>query len=425
MLCLHPWDGTDAVSLRLLDPYFIEICRRIRLAADGDRVMARTAPAKTARIDSRAARGDVGDFWTPVGAEDGKALSISATSFRYDRLTALLTDFRRAPALNVNTTDSQRWRLVARGLAGDRGKTAGYHERTDLTFEAQTVDAWLGRGRSDALRQIANAQMAEVQEVMLALQFGVAVAKSGGQPTEALTEADRQRGYACSRRLEEVVDARFFPALEARFLGRDDAVAARHRLEFVRGLISTAEDLLTEALDTSPCSAIRRPLARAQAIRAFRGRLRREESVFGGQPDVFAASASQPSPAVRAAPELDLVRLVRDIAALRPESVAALRREPPAGTGAALCRELLATHAPSGSTDIDRWAAVLQAIAILILRTRPRNPHDRTQPLGAALFAAGVTEPRLARLLTAQGQRRRGLIPESVPPAGRHREHPL
>ena len=234
----------------------------------------------TARIDSRAARGDVGDFWTPVGAEDGKALSISATSFRYDRLTALLTDFGRAPALNVNTTDSQRWRLVARGLAGDRGKTAGYHERTDLTFEAQTVDAWLGRGRSDALRQIANAQMAEVQEVMLALQFGVAVAKSGGQPTEALTEADRQRGYACSRRLEEVVDARFFPAIEARFLGRDDAVAARHRLEFVRGLISTAEDLLTEALDTSPCSAIRRPLARAQAIRAFRGRLRREESVF-------------------------------------------------------------------------------------------------------------------------------------------------
>ena len=265
LLWLHPWDGNDAVSLRMLDPYFIEICRRIRLVAAAGHVVARTAAAKMSRIDSKAAHGDVGDFWTPVPAEDGKALSISAASFRYDRLTALLTDARRAPPLNVNTAKSPRWRLVARGMAGGRGRTGGYHERTDLTFAAETVEAWLGQGRSDALLELAAAQIAEVREALLALQFAAAVAKSGGRATEALTAADRQRGYACTKRLEDAADARFFPALEARFLARDDAEAARHRLEFVRGLISTAEELLAKGLDVGPCSALQRPRARAQA----------------------------------------------------------------------------------------------------------------------------------------------------------------
>ena len=412
LLWLHPWDGTDAVSLRMLDPYFIEVCRRVRLAAVGGRVVARTAAAKTSRIDSKAAHGDVGDFWAPVRAEDGKALSISAASFRYDRLTALLTDVRRAPALNVNTAESPRWRLVARGVAGGRGRTAGYHERTNLTFEAKTVEAWLGlgRGRSDALRQIAAAQMAEVREVLLALQFAVAVAKSGGRPTEELTAADRQRGYAWTRRLEDVADARFFPALESRFLARHDAEAARRRLEFVRGLISTAEDLLAEAVVVGPCSAIHRPRARAQAARAFRGRLRREESVFCDQPEVFAPSSPKPPSTVRAAWQLDLGRLVSEVAALAPASVAALRREPLAGIGPGLSRKLLAAHGPAGRVDSDRWAAVLRAIARLMPKTPPRNPHDRTRPFGAALFAAGVSELQLDRLLTAQGQRRRELI---------------
>ena len=64
----------------------------------------------------------------------------------------------------------------------------------------------------------------------------------------------------------------------------------------------------------------------------------------------------------------------------------------------------------AGRVDSDRWAAVLRAIAILMPKTPPRNPHDRTRPFGAALFAAGVSELQLDRLLTAQGQRRRELI---------------
>ena len=316
-LWLHPWDGTDAVSLRMLDPYFIEICRRVRLAAAEGGVVARTAAAKTSRIDSKAAHGDVGDFWTPVSAEDGKALSITAASFRYDRLTALLTDGRRAPALNVNTAESPRWRLVARGMEGGRGRTGGYHERTDLTFEAETVEAWLGRGRSDALLEIAAAQTAEVGEVLLALQFAAAVAKSGGRPTDALTVENRQRGYACAKRLENVADARFFPALEARFLARDEAEAAQHRLEFVRGLISTSEDLLAEALDLGPGSAIQRPRARAPGAKP-------PEPFGGGSVGRRASSAASPRSSARAL-ESRRRRCVRRGSSISPPSSATSR----------------------------------------------------------------------------------------------------
>ena len=201
-----------------------------------------------------------------------------------------------------------------------------------------------------------------------------------------------------------------FRRLESRFLARHDAEAARRRLEFVRGLISTAEDLLAEAVVVGPCSAIHRPRARAQAARAFRGRLRREESVFCDQPEVFAPSSPKPPSTVRAAWQLDLGRLVSEVAALAPASVAALRREPLAGIGPGLSRKLLAAHGPAGRVDSDRWAAVLRAIARLMPKTPPRNPHDRTRPFGAALFAAGVSELQLDRLLTAQGQRRRELI---------------
>ena len=149
---------------------------------------------------------------------------------------------------------------------------------------------------------------------------------------------------------EDVADARFFPALESRFLARDDAEAARRRLEFVRGLISAAESLLAEAVDGGSCSAIHRPRARAQAARAFRGRLRREESVFRDQPEVFAPSSPKPPSTVRAAWQLDLGRLVSEVAALAPASVAALRREQLAGIGPGLSRKLLAAHGPAAST---------------------------------------------------------------------------
>ena len=144
---LEPWDGKNSLDLRNLDPHFIEICRRLRLRVEGGEIVGWTASSKAARIAAKDAHGDLGDFWTPVNTQDGKALSLSSVGFRYDRLAELILredTFRHPPAMRVDTTQPGRWRVVARGVAGGQGKTAGYHERTDIAFDHRTA-AVLGR----------------------------------------------------------------------------------------------------------------------------------------------------------------------------------------------------------------------------------------------------------------------------------------
>ena len=288
---LEPWDGALSLDLRNLDPYFIEISRRVRLRVDDSVIVAWTASSNAARIAAKDARGNLGDFWTPVSRQDGKALSLSVVGFRYDRLAKLILDetaFSHPPAMRIDTTQPGRWRVVARGVAGGQGKTEGYHERRDIAFDRVTVSALLRPQQRDVLARIAEAEIEEIREVEKALRFGVAVAASGGKDTADLTKADRARAIPYARRLDAVADAQFFSALENRFLATTETAVADRRAKFARDLIAAAEKLLNEAVDTVPCPAVRRHRARARAVNAFWGRLRRTHSVFSDQPDIFA-----------------------------------------------------------------------------------------------------------------------------------------
>ena len=104
--------------------------------------------------------------------------------------------------------------------------------------------------------------------------------------------AERTRAY--ERRLIAMADARFFPALQARFLTRDRRAAVSLRLSFAQRLVRGAERLLDEAAASVPCPAIYRLRARTQAARAFRRRLRRAESVFSDQPEIWTRHETPP-----------------------------------------------------------------------------------------------------------------------------------
>ena len=289
LLWLEPWDGSGSLDLRALDPYFIEICRRMRLRSQGSSIVAFTASSRAPRIAAKAASGDVGDFWTPVSRKDGKALSLSPATLRYDRLADLIfreAPFKHPPAMKVDPAEQGRWRLVARGVAGGQGKTEGYYERTDVAFNPRTVRALSRREQRNKLAGIAKALMVEIGEVNQALRFGVATAASGGKAADKLTRADRKHADPYSRRLDAFADARFFTDLEARFLAADEEEAAL-RARFARAMIGAAERLLEEALDSVPCTSIHRHRARARGVSAFRGRLRGARSVFSDQPEIF------------------------------------------------------------------------------------------------------------------------------------------
>ena len=291
LLWLEPWDGTTSLDLRKLDPYFIEVCRRVRLRVENQGIVAWTAASKAARVAAKDAHGNVGDFWTPVGAKDAIALSLSNVGFRYDRLAKLMFDrasYHLPPAMRVDSTRPGRWKVVARGVAGGQGKTNGYHERSDIAFDNRTTAALGNRGGHDALAHISEAQIEEIREVERALRFGIAVAaSSGGKPADELTKADRMHANPYARRLDEAVDATFFGALDRRFVAADDEKRAATRAEFVREMISTARALLDEAIEAVPCPIVWRYRAQARATSAFYGRLRRPQSVFSDQPEIF------------------------------------------------------------------------------------------------------------------------------------------
>ncbi|MXZ72930.1 MAG: type I-E CRISPR-associated protein Cse1/CasA [Acidobacteria bacterium] len=293
LLWLEPWDGATALDLRQLDPFFIEICRRVRLRLENRAIVAWTAASKTARVAAKEARGNVGDFWTPVSKKDAVALSLSGVGFRYDRLAKLMFDrksYDLPPAMRIDSTRQGPWKVVARGVAGGQGKTEGYHERSDIAFDNKTTVALGRQAGRDALEEISKAQIEEIEEVEKALRFGIAVAASGGKPAEDLAKTDRMHANPYARRLDEAANAEFFSALDRRFVAADDEQrAAAARAEFVRDMIGAAHALLDEAIDAVPCPAMWRYRARARATSAFYGRLRRPRSVFSDQPEIFEA----------------------------------------------------------------------------------------------------------------------------------------
>ena len=289
LLWIEPWNGTEQADLRTLDPYFIEICRRVRLRSESDQLVAWTASSKRARINAKAAKGNLGDFWTPVENKDSKALSLSSVGFPYKRLVELLFKneaYKKPPSMQVEGLANDKWQLVARGIAGGQGKTEGYHERTDIAFANKTALVFR-TAESNRLAEIAQKQIEEISEVTNALRFGIAVAASGGKESSNLTKSDRAHATPFVRRLEAVADTHFFAVLEDRFLAEDDTATARHRAVFAGRLINAGRKLLDEAIDSVPCASIHRHRARARATSAFEGRLRRANGIFSDQPEIF------------------------------------------------------------------------------------------------------------------------------------------
>lgn len=107
----------------------------------------------------------------------------------------------------------------------------------------------------------------------------------------------------------------------------------------------------------------------------------------------------QLTPGQRVAP-----RIAETILHLDAASTAALRRGPLAGAGAAAYWKILARLDVHAGLANESWAALVQAIAVLTPKgERPerQSAYNPEISFGVALFAADISELRLARLLNA------------------------
>ena len=133
---LESWDTDEPLRMRDLDPFFVEVCRRVRLTTPaGNRIVAMAwKPSNATRVDGRAWKGNVGDPWVPVnlGRVDESALTVGAAGFDYRWAQRILfgRDLRKPLALKpLRGEESEDCEIHMMVLVRGRGKTEGLHER--------------------------------------------------------------------------------------------------------------------------------------------------------------------------------------------------------------------------------------------------------------------------------------------------------
>ena len=284
LLWLLPWDGTSAERLlpNELAPFYIEVCRRVRLRADeDDRLYAIRTSSKAARIESKDLKGRMGDPWTPHNPNrDGLPLTLAAGGFNYKRVKQYLFEWQMPDLLKPTPCERQSgetMHLVARTMVRGQGKTEGYYERS-IPVRTKARTAMLQRGGGlDTLGGLADDRIKQVGIVQGILRHAIATFSARGESSDTSPE-QRTLANGWANRLDEIVDRDFFDALQDEFEIDDaaerDRVRNRWLLNGNSGVIDRARNILRDATDSLPCPAIHRYRARENSTGLFEGRLR-------------------------------------------------------------------------------------------------------------------------------------------------------
>ena len=270
--CLD-WPEGKQLDLRELDPWFIEVCRRVRLRGTEHELSAVRANSTNSLIDANMFHGQVGDPWAPVHRKEGKSLTLGGGNFNYKRLSDLMfSGDWEVPVLaeigpDENTGDRL---LVAEALSRGNSKTEGFKSRV-----VPVPDRVLRLFQSQSVADLSKTQMQEIKAFDEALRNALALLAARG----VLKDVGKSQ-YAFSMparmRFDRHADNVFFPHLWKRLAAEnsgstEEADQAGH--DFRRVLFYAALTELTAALPGVPCQAIQRPRAEVRARRVFHSRV--------------------------------------------------------------------------------------------------------------------------------------------------------
>lgn len=163
--CL-PWNGERSLGLDELDPWFIEVCRRVRLYRDQTgKITAKSVGSSVPRIIvAKERRGNLGDPWTPIDLSKESA-AYNRTP-RYDVMSEVLFDrgLWLRPLLLDWHTGIDGSSMIARFDVTVRGqsKTEGHHLREVLIEGDQRLAAFRSDEDGDHLAEISRAMVEEV-----------------------------------------------------------------------------------------------------------------------------------------------------------------------------------------------------------------------------------------------------------------------
>lgn len=273
------WDGQTGLPLSALDPLYIEISRRVRLAESPAGLTATSVPTAAPRIAAAELHGAVGDAWLPVDlralakAGDGeKALTVSTQGLTADLLRQLI--FADGFRLSSLQREGDGWRedawFCASVLVRGQGTTDGFHERR-IRIPRRVLPRLFGPPQQrDPLATLAKSGV----EYAGKMQGDVLKPAVLAYLSTALTDRgsrDRDAAQAWLRRFtirfESLWSDRFFPWLWA---VPETADLETPLVAWAKQLQTMALAVLDEVEQTLPTHVGRRYRARVAAEQLFR-----------------------------------------------------------------------------------------------------------------------------------------------------------
>ena len=280
LVWLLPWTGTTSLAFAALDPFYIEICRRVRLTQSKDGILAVTTGSQAARIEAKSRNGITGDAWMPVEPGAGKALTITARGFDY-RLSAEILfgqKYRPSIAQILTALDGKEGiQMLAQGVTRGRGKTEGYHERRiPISPRARQ---FLIQKKTDVLARIAEERVHAIGKIRGVLWSALAALFDNGAPKDKFSDSAKSKADLYTKLFERHEDARFFDGP----LGLNEEIESDQaedlRLRWYLAMAERAEAILIAAFEAGPRSGEQRYRARAVALGRFHGALRSDKTL--------------------------------------------------------------------------------------------------------------------------------------------------
>lgn len=267
LLWLETWDGGKISSLPIYkcDPYFIEICRRIRFSNEGGLLACYRANSEATRIKApENLNGKTGDPWTPVGIKDQKSLTISHSGFSYELIQKIMLqeEFEKPMTMEIQETDSEAVFLICQGMARGQGKTEGLHQRTIKV--PGVVRARLLSNRSEmeklAKKAAERVEMAKNTAHKI-LRPSIAILLSSG--SDKRVDSEKTSGFI--RKFDKAIDQSFFDALWES-IDLDQEVA---KIRWAKLLFREAETVYRQAEQSTPVASLRKYRALSTARSMF------------------------------------------------------------------------------------------------------------------------------------------------------------
>ena len=401
--CLDWEEEEEQLEVGTLDPWFIEVCRRVRLDDDGGRLVARTSSSKATRVAAKGLKGNVGDPWAPIHKRERKSFTIGEGRFDHARLCEFLYSGEwELPVLARRGPDEvgKDMVLVTEALSRGKGRTDGFKSRVMPVLD--------GSAGAESAAAAAREQMEEARVFQQALGYALAVAAAGGE-WNAVEDSHFARSVSAVNRLDQALDGVFFEYLWRR-LGDEGG-----RIGFLEFLWEAALTGLETGLTELSCRGNGKDKGHARARRVLRNRIWRK------YPVLFERLRATPTVGNEGRAALSVAGMLRH---LGQRELAELRRmragwAPPA-FGRLASRH---PHTIGLKGREEEWMAVVRVLAILT-PAGGRELHDGRRQLGEVLcdggdrgWPGGAAVPRpafnerwLAQFMKARGAARAALL---------------